>query len=275
MSAIALFHTAQAPAQTPFGPMQQPPATYGPPADPNLSGYQIRTWTPESFSIDVQVPTAQLQPALPPGYLAVDSAAPGFALMRLFFNFQEEFALGTSVSGYPAGTYGPYDEAGATVIVWNNATQHWEVLILEALTSTPEAADFLNAVFGPGSYRTGDIKMVVKNDLAQVTLKATVQDPSSSFRLGVSVTTADQLTGQPRGGAPAAPLRYVNFGVSPQSLNAEIWFGSVGDLRTLQTATDVTLDNTVVRLPGGKVSIAALQPTQLFFLNAEGFVKFR
>jgi hypothetical protein len=275
VAAIALFQGSQALAQSPFGPMAMQPPTYGPPTDTNLLGYQIRTWTAESFNIDVQVPTAQLQKVLPVGYLAVDSAAPGTALMRLFFSFQEEFALSTGVPGYPAGTYGPYDEAGAAVIVWNITAQTWEVLIVEALTSTPEATDFLNAVFGPGSYRTGDIKLAVKDDLAQLHLKATVQDPASSFRIGVSVTTEDQITGQPRGAAPAAPLRYVNFGVTPQLPNAQIWFGTQSEVRSIPTTTDVVLDNTVVRLPGGKVSIAAIQPTQLFLLNAEGFVKFR
>ena len=143
-------------AQTPSG---APPPSFGTdtPLGLPLQDFEMRRYRDWQLTVNVTVPTSELQAVLPVGYKVLNPAAAS-SNVSIALVFQERAEI-LAVDGVAPGSYGPVDEV-LVVAAARSPMGIVESLILDNLRSTQDAVNLTNTIFGPGSARLPDLLRV-------------------------------------------------------------------------------------------------------------------
>ena len=154
---LAIVITASASVASAQVPVGSPPPSFGVEytVGTPLDGFEMRRYRDWQLTVNVMVPTSELQGVLPVGYQVANPTAPG-STVGITLVLQERAEFLTATGAIPVGSYGPVDEVLVVATV-RNSSGVMENIILDNLRSTTEAVNMTNAVFGPGSARLPDM----------------------------------------------------------------------------------------------------------------------
>ena len=104
-------------AQVPVG---SPPPSFGVDytVGTPLDGFEMRRYRDWQLTVNVTVPTSDLQAVLPVGYQVANPTAPG-STVGITLVLQERVEFMTETGGIPVGSYGPVDEVLVVATVRN------------------------------------------------------------------------------------------------------------------------------------------------------------
>lgn len=263
--AIAIVLSAAMPgavsAQTP-SPFAPPSFGTEYPAGSPVLNYEMRRYRDWQLTVNLTVPTSELQAVLPAGYEVANPTAPTSTL-NITLVLQERVEFMTAVGGISPGSYGPVDEVLVVATV-KNPSGIMENVILDNLRSTPEAVQMTNAVFGPGSARLPDmIRMELAAEPGGSLHRFTASVVSGRLNIGASAVFSDSGLSFIRRRVSASPFRYVDSSIQPAVANASLRAGTSSDLIAV-AAADITFKRDQIHLPHGSLTVLAVVSGTIF-----------
>lgn len=255
MLAIAITaSTIVASAQVPVG---SPPPSFGVSytAGTPLDGFEMRRYRDWQLTVNVTVPTSDLQAVLPVGYQVLNPAAAS-STVSIALVLQERAEFVTTIGDIPAGTYGPVDEV-LVVAAARNPLGITESVIIDNLRSTQEAVNMTNAVFGNASARLPDVLRV---ELAAVaggeTMRFSAEVVSGRLNIAASAVFSPSMPSSRNRPSPAA-FRYVDSSFQPAVANRSLRAGTSVDQVTIPPA-NITFKRDEIRLPHGTLTVLTI-----------------
>jgi hypothetical protein len=273
--AFSLSAALEARAQ---GPQGSPPPTYDydaatpgtqPPTSPLVANHEFRSLRLYQMSIPVLVPLAELQAALPAGFVPVATPAnSNTATVTLMFIYQQRFertAVGQS--------FGPFSGVLVSTTVLNtNASPARQEILFPAF----EVSDWvgpLNDSFGPNAARQANVKVDISEKDGVMRLKFDVHDPASGFKVKAQAESPVNINTRSVSDPIGLPFRTLG-GVTP---NDAFRGASASDTRAVpasEAGAQVDAPAGRLALPGGSVTILGLGANVSFSRNVEFFLKF-
>jgi hypothetical protein len=241
-------------AQTPSG---APPPSFGTEytAGTALQDFEMRRYRDWQLTVNVTVPTTELQAVLPSGYEVLNPAA-ATSNVSIALVFQERAQI-LAVDGVVPGSYGPVDEV-LVVAAARSPMGIVESLLLDNLRSTQDAVNLTNTIFGPGSARLPDllrVKLTAEPGGEMLRFSARVR----SGRLHIAAAAVFSSSGMPssRNRPSPAPFRYVDSSIKPAIANRSLRAGTSVDQVTVP-ASDITFKQDRIRLPHGTLTVLSV-----------------
>ncbi len=242
-------------AQTPSG---APPPSFGTEytAGTALQDFEMRRYRDWQLTVNVTVPTTELQAVLPSGYQVLNPAAAS-SNVSIALVFQERAEILTAPVGVALGSYGPVDEV-LVVAAARSPMGIVESLILDNLRSTQDAVNLTNSIFGPGSARLPDllrVKLTAEPGGERMRFSARVV----SGKLHIAAAAVFSPSGMPssRNRPSPAPFRYVDSSIQPAIANRSLRAGTSVDQVTVPAA-DITFTQDRIRLPHGTLTVLTI-----------------
>lgn len=261
MLAIAISASTIVSAQIPVG---SPPPSFGVDytVGTSLDGFEMRRYRDWQLTVNVSVPTSQLQAVLPAGYeVANPSSAASTVGITLVLQERVEFL--TATGGIPVGSYGPVDEVLVVATV-RSPDGTMENVILDNLRSTPEAVNMTNAVFGPASARLPDVlRMELTAEPAGHLHRFTANVVSGKLNIAASAVFGDSGTTFLRRRESANRFRYVDSSIQPASPNGSLRAGTSADLIAVP-ASSITFKRDEIHLPHGTLAVLGVVSGTIF-----------
>jgi hypothetical protein len=260
---LALVITAStgiASAQVPVG---APPPSFGVEytAGTSLDGFEMRRYRDWQLTVNVTVPTSELQAVLPVGYVVANPAAPA-STVGITLVLQERVEIITETGGIPVGSYGPVDEVLVVATV-RNPLGVLENVILDNLRSTPEAVNMTNAVFGPGSARLPEMLRMELAAEPEGLHRFTAQVVSGRLNIAASATFGNSGITFLRKRESASRFRYVDSSTQPAYANMSLRAGTSADLIAVPAA-DITFKRDQIHLPHGSLTVLGVVSGTIF-----------
>lgn len=240
------------------------PPTFGTeyPAGSPVLGYEMRRYRDWQLTVNVTVPTFELQAVLPAGY-EVPNPATNASTVGITLVLQERVEFLTTLGGISVGSYGPVDEV-LVVATAKSPAGIMETVILDNLRSTTEAVSMTNAVFGPGSARLPDmlrIELAAEPETQLHRFTATVV--SGKLNITASGVFGDAGLSFLRRRVSVNPFRYVNSSIQPAVANASLRAGTSADLIAVPVS-DITFKRDAIHLPHGSLTVLGVVSGTIF-----------
>lgn len=245
-------------AQPPASPAMLPtfdydaaaPGVQGP-ASPLVASAELRAFRAHQMAFGVLVPLVELQALLPAGFDAVPSqAGADTAMIGITFVYHQR----TEVAG--GSVVGPSSGVFVSATVSNTALNRQEALYLTAIFNDQATIDAHNGVMGPGSFRFGEVEVVLEERAGILSLAFDVADTGTGLRLRAQADGPAAMLNHSRFDPQPAPFRFANTGgqVGPASRAA-----SQSDNQTLPAAElKFKANGGELTLPSGSLTIAGL-----------------
>ena len=252
--------TSVASAQVPVG---APPPSFGVEytAGTALDGFEMRRYRDWQLTVNVTVPTPELQAVLPMGYQVANPAAPSSTVV-ITLVLQERVEFVTVTGGIPVGSYGPVDEVLVVAVV-RNPSGILENVILDNLRSTPEAVNMTNAVFGPGSARLPDMLRMELAAEPGGLHRFTANVVSGRLNIAASATFGNSGITFLRKRESVSRFRYVDSSTEPGVPNMSLRAGTSADLIAVP-ASDITFKRDQIHLPHGSLTVLGVVSGTIF-----------
>ena len=237
-------------AQTPSG---APPPSFGTEdtAGTALQDFEMRRYRDWQLTVNLTVPTTELQAVLPVGYRVLNDAVPS-SNVSIALVFQERAQI-LAVDGVRPGSYGPVDEV-LVVAAARSPMGITEFLILDNLRSTEDAVNLTNTIFGPGSARLPDLLRVkLTAEPGGERLRFSARVVSGRLRIAAVAVFSPGMPSSRDRPSPA-PFRYVDSSIQPAIANRSLRAGTSVDQVTVPAA-DITFKQDRIRLPHGKLTV--------------------
>ena len=257
LSALPVAVSAQIPS--PFAP---PSFGTDYPAGSPVLNYEMRRYRDWQLTVNVTVPTSELQAVLPAGYQAPNPAAAG-STVGITLVLQERVEFLTPIGGISAGSYGPVDEV-LVVATARSPAGMLETVILDNLRSTAEAMNMTNTVFGPGSARLPDmLRMELAAEPGGQLHRFTAQVVSGRLNIGASAVFGDSGMSFLRRRVSPNPFRYVDSSIQPAVANGSLRAGTSADLISVPVS-DITFKRDEIHLPHGRLTVLGVVSGTIF-----------
>jgi hypothetical protein len=213
---------------------------------------RYRDW---QLTVNVTVPTSELQAVLPSGYQVLNPGAAS-SNVSIALVFQERAEI-LAVDGIAPGSYGPVDEV-LVVAAARSPMGVVESLLLDNLRSTQEAVNLTNAIFGPGSARLPDLLRVkLTAEPGGEMLRFSARVVSGSLHIAASAVFSPTGMISSRNRPSPAPFRYVDSSMKPAIANRSLRAGTSVDQVTVPAAA-ITFEQDRIRLPHGKLTVLTI-----------------
>lgn len=245
-------------------PMGSPPPSFGTDytVGTALDGFEMRRYRDWQLTVNLSVPTSQLQAVLPAGY-EVPNPAADRSTVGITLVLQERVEFLTAMAGIPVGSYGPVDEA-LVVATARNPAGTMENVILDNLRSTAEAVNMTNAVFGPGSARLPDLlRMELAAEPGGQLLRFTATVRSGKLTLAASAVFGASGTTFLRRRESLNRFRYVDGSIQPAGANASLRAGTSSDLIAVPPAS-ITFKRDDIHLRNGTLTVLGVVSATIF-----------
>jgi hypothetical protein len=242
-------------AQAPSG---APPPSFGTDytAGTPLQDFEMRRYRDWQLTVNLTVPTAELQMVLPIGYQVLNPAAASSSL-AIALVFQERAQIIASLEGVAPGSYGPVDEV-LVVAAARNPIGIVESVILDNLRSTQEAVNLTNTIFGAGSARLPDMLRVrMTAEPGGQTIRFIAKVVSARLKIAAEAVFSTSGMTSVRNRPSPAPFRYVDSSIEPSTVNRSLRAGTSVDQVTVP-ADSVTLEGDSIRLPHGTLTVLTI-----------------
>jgi hypothetical protein len=254
---VALFLDASAGvfAQAPSG---APPPSFGTDytVGTPLQDFEMRRYRDWQLTVNLTVPTPELQMVLPIGYQVLNPAAASSSL-AIALVFQERAQIIAFLEGVAPGSYGPVDEV-LVVAAARNPMGIVESVILDNLRSTPEAVNLTNTIFGAGSARLPDMLRVrMTAEPGGQTIRFTAKVVSARLKIAAEAVFSPSGMTSVRNRPSPAPFRYVDSSIEPSTVNRSLRAGTSVDQVTVP-AGSVSLEEDSIRLPHGTLTVLTI-----------------
>jgi hypothetical protein len=260
--AVALVTGRGAIAQPP--PMQGPPPShdYDPmtpgvqgPTSPLLAAPDGRTFRTHQIIVGVLVPLAELQALLPGGFEALPNpAGAATALLNLTFIYHQR------VEQADGSLLGPGSGMLVGTTVQNTLLGRQEGLFLTAVFNDEAMVDAFNAHFGPGSWRRGDVTVVVEEAAGSLRFKFDVADAALGSHVRVAASGPAALPNRTRLDPQPLAFRFLDGDGRPGPASRA---ASQSDGQTVPAAmanVQLAANDGTLRLPGGGLTISGVGP---------------
>lgn len=277
LSLAALFLCA-APAARAQGPQGAPPPTYDydpatpgtqPPASPLVAGHEFRSLRVYQLSVPVLVPLAELQAALPAGFVPLATPAnSNTATLTLMFIYQQRFERTA-----PGQSFGPFSGVLVSTTVLNTNTAPARQEILFPAFEVSDWVGPLNDSFGPGAARQAVVKVDVAEKDGALRLKFDVHDPSSGFKVKAQAEGPVNINNRSTSDPIGLPFRTLG-GLVPNNAFRGASQSDTLSVPAAAAAAQVDAPAGRLALPGGAVTILGLGANVSFSRNVEFFLKF-
>jgi hypothetical protein len=218
-----------------------------------------------SLAVPVLVPTAELQSALPPGFIAVSTADPNVASINVTSSYHV-------VDGLPRYV-GPYHTVVVVAAARNTnvSPQRIEVLVIDTLRSTQESVDDANETFGGGT-RLAEFEWEISEKGGVLDVRLNVE--AEGHALQIAATGSANLSEHVVLNPNPSPFRIVDAGVALQAFFQASQF----DRRVVpNTGTNVTAtatDGRVEILGGASLRILGVGSAATFSSRQEIWLAF-
>ncbi|HVF68304.1 MAG TPA: hypothetical protein VM914_11600 [Pyrinomonadaceae bacterium] len=275
---LAAFCFAAAQEASAQGAQGAPPPTYDynasvpgtqPPASPLVANHEFRSVRLYQLSVPVLVPLAELQAALPPGFVPVATPAnSGAATVTLMFIYQQRFER-TTVNQ----SFGPFSGVLVSTTILNTTVTPARQEILFPAFEVSDWVGPLNDSFGPGAARQANVKVDISEKDGTLRMKFDVHDAASGFKVKAQAESTVDINTRSISDPIGLPFRTLG-GLTP---NEAFRGASQSDtLSVPATAALAQVDAPAgrLRLPGGDVTILGLGANVSFSRNVEFFLKF-
>ena len=248
-------------AQTP-SPFAPPSFGTEYPAGSPVLNYEMRRYRDWQLTVNVTVPTFELQAVLPAGY-EVPNPAANASTVGITLVLQERVEFLTTLGGISVGSYGPVDEV-LVVATAKSPAGIMETVILDNLRSTTEAVNMTNAVFGPGSARLPDmLRMELVAEPENQLHRFTATVVSGRLNIAASGVFGDAGLSFLRRRVSVNPFRYVDSSIQPAVANASLRAGTSADLIAVP-ASDITFKRDAIHLPHGSLTVLSVSSGTIF-----------
>ncbi len=248
-------------AQTP-SPFAPPSFGTEYPAGSPVLNYEMRRYRDWQLTVNITVPTSELQAVLPAGYEVVNPTAPT-STVGITLVLQERVEFMIDLAGISPGSYGPVDEV-LVVATAKSPSGILETVILDNLRSTTEAVNMTNAVFGPSSARLPDmIRMELAAEPGGSLHRFTASVVSGKLNIAASAVFSDSGLSFLRRRVSVNPFRYVDSSIQPAVANASLRAGTSSDLIAV-AASDITFKRDQIHLPHGSLTVLAVVSGTIF-----------
>ena len=269
MRSIVLAITTVLSAVMPAVVAAQTPSPFAPPtfgteypAGSPVLNHEMRRYRDWQLTVNVTVPTAELQAVLPVGY-AVPNPAATASIVGVTLVLQERVEFLTPIGGVAVGSYGPVDEV-LVVATAKSPAGIMETVILDNLRSTMEAVNMTNSVFGPGSARLPDmLRMELTAEPEGGLHRFTATVVSGKLNIAASGVFGDAGRSFVRRRVSVNPFRYVDSSVLPAVANAHLRAGTSADLIAVP-ASDITFKRDAIHLPHGSLTVLSVVSGMIF-----------
>ena len=247
-------------AQVPVG---APPPSFGVEytVGTPLDGFEMRRYRDWQLTVNVMVPTSELQAVLPVGYEVANPTAPS-STVGITLVLQERVEFLTATGGIPVGSYGPVDEVLVVATV-RNPLGIMENVILDNLRSTTEAVNMTNAVFGPGSARLPDMLRMELAAEPGGLRRFTAHVVSGKLNIGASATFGNSGITFLRKRESLNRFRYVDSSTQPAVPNMSLRAGTSADLIAVPVS-DITFKRDEIHLPHGTLTVLGVVSGTIF-----------
>ena len=238
-------------AQTPSG---APPPSFGTEytAGTPLQDFEMRRYRDWQLTVNVTVPTSELQAVLPVGYQVLNPAAAS-SNVSIALVFQERAEI-LAVDGVAPGSYGPVDVV-LVVAAARSPMGIVESLLLDNLRSTQAAVNLTNTIFGPGSARLPDLLRVkLTAEPGGETMRFSARAVSGRLHIAAAAVFSPTGMTSSRNRPSPAPFRYVDSSINPAIANRSLRAGTSVDQVTVPAA-DITFTQDRIRLPHGELTV--------------------
>jgi hypothetical protein len=240
---------APLPAQT-----SQGPPTYGTDysAVTTIAGFEMRRFRDWQLTIDLSVPTPEVEVLLPLGYSLPNAVN---TTVVVAFVFQERVELMTAIGGFSAGSYGPVDEVLVLVSAISPEGPN-EFVILDNLRSTDAAVNMTNGILGDGSARKATrLDLELTTDLANNRLIFKGLVIAGPLHIGADAVIAlDANMALTRARVTPVPFRYLDNSFTRPGRNKLVRAGS--DLDQLNIPrTSIRFNRDTIRLRHGTLTV--------------------
>jgi hypothetical protein len=255
MLVVAAGVPARLSAQTPSG---GPPPSFGTEytAGTALQDFEMRRYRDWQLTINVTVPTSELQAVLPVGYQVLNPAAAS-SNVSIALVFQERAEILAAPVGVALGSYGPVDEV-LVVAAARSAMGIVESLILDNLRSTQDAVNLTNTIFGPASARLPDVLRVkLTAEPGGEMLRFSARVGSGRLHIAAAAVFSPSGMTSSRNRPSPAPFRYVDSSIQPAIANRSLRAGTSVDQVTVPAA-DITFKQDRIRLPHGTLAVLTI-----------------
>jgi hypothetical protein len=240
-------------AQTPLG--SPPPSfgldyTFGTPLD----GFEMRRYRDWQLTVNVSVPTSELQAVLPVGYQVLNAAS-ATSIVSIALVLQERAEFRVQIGSIPAGSYGPVDEV-LVVAAARNPLGATESVIIDNLRSTQEAANMTNTVFGEGSARVPDMLRLALASQPDGTMRFSADVVSGPLNIAASAIFFPLMPSS-RNRPSGFPFRYVDSSIAPVVANRSLRAGTSVDQITI-AKENIEFKRDQIRLPHGTLTVLGI-----------------
>ena len=263
--AIAIVLSAARPdavsAQTP-SPFAPPSFGTEYPAGSPVLNYEMRRYRDWQLTVNLSVPTSEVQAVLPAGYEVVNPTAPT-STVGLAMVLQERVEFMTALAGISPGSYAPVDEL-LVVATAKSPSGILETVILDNLRSTAEAVNMTNAVFGPGSARLPEmIRMELGAEPEGSRHRFSASVVSGRLNIAASAVFSESGLSFIRRRVSINPFRYVDSSIQPAVANGSLRAGTSSDLIAVPVS-DITFKRDQIHLPHGSLTVLAVVSGTIF-----------
>jgi hypothetical protein len=233
------------------------------PTFPLFANSFTRFFRPISVNVPVLVPSADLQAALPSGFIAVSDAA-GRSTISVLVSFQV-----TDAEQAPAT---PYHTLVLLTAVTNTHLNRRETLVLARFNSTQESVDAQNLATG-GGVKRADFEWDVGQKGGELSILVAIE-AEDGLALHVAARGSAQIDQRVKFDPNPSPFRFVDAGVALGSFR----IASLFDQRVVTsnpTNVEVSAKDGRLELPGGgSLTVLGVGPTFIFSKSQEVWLAF-
>ena len=260
---LAVVITASTTVVSAQAPVNPAPPSFGVEytAGTPLDSFEMRRYRDWQLTVNVLVPTSELQAVLPVGYQVANPAAPA-STVGITLVLQERVEFVSETGGIPVGSYGPVDEVLVVAVV-RNPSGILENVILDNLRSTAEAVNMTNAVFGPGSARLPDMLRMELAAEPEGLHRFTAQVVAGRLNIAASATFGTSGITFLRKRESLNRFRYVDSSTEPPYANMSLRAGTSADLIAVP-ASDITFKRDQIHLPHGSLTVLGVVSGTIF-----------
>jgi hypothetical protein len=227
------------------------------PTFPLFANSFTRFFRPISVNVPVLVPAADLQAALPSGFIAVSDAV-GRSTISALFSFQV-----TDAEQAPAV---PYHTLVLLTAATNTQLNRRETLVLARFNSTQESVDAQNLATGGGA-RLADFEWEVEQQHGELSIRVAIEE-EGGLALHVAARGSAQIDQRVKFDPNLSPFRFVDAGVALGSFRVASMF----DQRAVAsdpTNLEVSANDGRLELPGGASLIVLGVGTSFIFSKSQ------
>jgi hypothetical protein len=253
--ALCACAPARLSAQTPSG---APPPSFGTEytLGTPFQDFEMRRYRDWQLTVNVSVPTSELQAVLPVGYRVFNAAAASSTVV-IAMVLQERAQIVVPLDGVAAGTYGPVDEV-LVVAIARNPNGIAEAVILEDLRSTEDAVNLTNTIFGPGSARLPDmLRVSLTAEPGGQLMRFAAEVVSGRLNIAATAVFSPTALTSSRNRASSAAFRFVDSSNAPSTVNRSLLASTSVD-QVGVPATDITFKRDEIRLPHGTLTVLGI-----------------